>query len=113
MPEAMKGLEAPSAAVTWRGLPLEVREAMIREAAYYLAERRGFAPGHELDDWLAAEAAIDRDFPLGPEPEAERQQSSVRGPGVDDALKRIVRQHPTKAIPQVEGIEPELAPPRE
>ncbi len=27
-------------------------------AAYFLAERRGFVPGRELDDWLAAEAAI-------------------------------------------------------
>jgi hypothetical protein len=29
-------------------------EAMIAEAAYYKAERRGFAPGQELDDWNAA-----------------------------------------------------------
>ena len=28
-------------------------------AAYYRAERRGFAPGHEVEDWLAAEAEID------------------------------------------------------
>ncbi len=28
----------------------------IRLAAYYLAERRGFVSGHELEDWLAAEA---------------------------------------------------------
>jgi hypothetical protein len=35
---------------------------MIAEAAYYLAERRGFAPGHELEDWLAAEAEIDREL---------------------------------------------------
>ncbi|MEJ5211801.1 MAG: DUF2934 domain-containing protein [Burkholderiales bacterium] len=112
MPEAMQGPQA-AAGVTWRGLPLEVREAMIREAAYYLAEKRGFAPGHELDDWLAAEAALDHDFPPQPGPETEIQQSSVRAPGVDDALKRILRQHPGKAIPQVEGIDPELAPPRE
>jgi hypothetical protein len=25
-------------------------------AAYYLAQQRGFEPGHEIDDWLAAEA---------------------------------------------------------
>lgn len=30
----------------------------IAEAAYFHAEQRGFAPGHELDDWLAAEAEI-------------------------------------------------------
>lgn len=39
----------------------EVRHRMISEAAYLLAARRGFAPGHELDDWLAAEAAVDRE----------------------------------------------------
>lgn len=33
-------------------------QALVAEAAYFLAERRGFAPGCELDDWLAAEADI-------------------------------------------------------
>ena len=33
-------------------------ENMIAVAAYYRAERRGFAPGHELEDWFAAEAEI-------------------------------------------------------
>jgi hypothetical protein len=37
----------------------EERARMIAEAAYYLAERRGFEPGHELEDWLAAEARIE------------------------------------------------------
>lgn len=36
------------------------REVMIREAAYFRAESRGFCPGRELEDWLAAEAEIDR-----------------------------------------------------
>lgn len=36
------------------------RHAMIAEAAYYRAERRHFEPGHELDDWLQAEAEISR-----------------------------------------------------
>jgi hypothetical protein len=34
--------------------------AMIAEAAYFRAEKRGFVPGHELEDWLAAEAEITR-----------------------------------------------------
>ncbi|MEW5882587.1 MAG: DUF2934 domain-containing protein [Pseudomonadota bacterium] len=33
---------------------------MIAQAAYYRAQRRGFAPGGELQDWLEAEAEIDR-----------------------------------------------------
>jgi len=31
---------------------------MIAEAAYYLAEKRDFASGHALDDWLAAEQQV-------------------------------------------------------
>lgn len=34
------------------------REARIREAAYALYETRGRVDGHDLDDWLAAEAAL-------------------------------------------------------
>jgi len=30
----------------------------IRTRAYYLAEKRNFAPGRELDDWLQAEREI-------------------------------------------------------
>ena len=36
--------------------PDEARHRGIAERAYFRAERRGFAPDHELDDWLAAEA---------------------------------------------------------
>jgi hypothetical protein len=31
------------------------RQAAIAVRAYFLAERRGFEHGHELDDWLDAE----------------------------------------------------------
>ncbi|MGQ9830185.1 MAG: DUF2934 domain-containing protein [Thermochromatium sp.] len=37
----------------------EQRQDMIREAAYYKAEKRNFAPGHEAEDWAAAEREID------------------------------------------------------
>lgn len=30
----------------------------IAEAAYYRAEQRGFQPGYEAEDWLAAEAEV-------------------------------------------------------
>ena len=32
----------------------------IEMAAYYIAERRGFAPGNVMDDWMQAEAEIYR-----------------------------------------------------
>lgn len=37
----------------------EERERLIAEAAYFKAERRGFAEGDTLGDWIAAEAEID------------------------------------------------------
>ena len=38
--------------------PEAERSGWVAVAAYYHAERRGFAPGYELDDWLAAEAEL-------------------------------------------------------
>jgi len=35
----------------------EVR-VRIEQTAYYLAERRGFSPGYELEDWLQAEKQV-------------------------------------------------------
>jgi hypothetical protein len=43
----------------------ERRHALICEAAYYRAERRGFCPGQELDDWLAAESDVERTLGSG------------------------------------------------
>lgn len=42
-----------SAANSWE------RRQRIAEIAYYKAERRGFAPGHEERDWLDAESEMD------------------------------------------------------
>jgi len=40
----------------------EERRNMIARAAYFRAERRDFLPGHELEDWLAAETDVDREL---------------------------------------------------
>jgi len=37
-------------------------KAMVTERAYLKAEKRGFEPGHELDDWLEAEKEICNQF---------------------------------------------------
>ena len=34
------------------------RRDVIAKAAYYLSEQRGFEPGHEVEDWIAAEARV-------------------------------------------------------
>lgn len=36
----------------------EQQQCMISEAAYYLAENRGFVPDHEVEDWLEAEKHV-------------------------------------------------------
>ena len=39
-------------------LPEEEVRRQIAEAAYYRAQRRGFAPGYEEQDWIEAEAEV-------------------------------------------------------
>lgn len=56
--KTITGRSRPAAPVS-----AEARHGMIATAAYYCAERRRFAAGGDLEDWLAAEAEIDR--PLG------------------------------------------------
>jgi hypothetical protein len=51
--------KSPTVAKTRVKVTAEARRALIAESAYLRAERRGFAPGHEAEDWLAAEAEID------------------------------------------------------
>jgi hypothetical protein len=109
----------PAAApdVTWHGrYSIEDREAMIREAAYYRFLKRGGAHGQDVQDWLAAESELDSSAAGVPGIELQPlniQQSSLHGMAEDDELKRMIRQHPHRAIPQIEGIEPRDAPGRE
>jgi hypothetical protein len=37
----------------------EAKRRLIAEIAYFSAERRGFSPGYELDDWLQAEQEVE------------------------------------------------------
>ena len=50
--------EAPAPAVV---VPKE-RYHRIAELAYLRSEHRGFLPGHEIQDWLEAEAEVDKQF---------------------------------------------------
>jgi len=51
--------DAQPSAVLKEPLTGEARYRWIAHAAYLHAEKRGFAPGHEVDDWLAAEAEFE------------------------------------------------------
>ena len=50
--------DAPISPPAWEVTEPE-RRSMVSEAAYYRSAARGFAPGYELEDWLAAEAEIE------------------------------------------------------
>lgn len=91
----------------------ETRQLMIQEAAYYRYVQRGYAQGHDVEDWLAAESKFERARLPRPGPataapmEFELQQSGSISHRADEALKRIARQHPRRDIPRVESIEPD------
>jgi hypothetical protein len=57
--ELRQAVVPKAAVVKVRQITAADRRQMIAEAAYLRAERRGFAPGGELEDWLAAEAEVD------------------------------------------------------
>lgn len=52
-------VSAPAAEASNVEISHDARRGMIAEAAYLRAERRGFTPGYELDDWIAAESEVD------------------------------------------------------
>ena len=49
----------PAEETARRGLSAEERRELIARTAYFRAAARGFSPGQEWDDWLAAEAEIE------------------------------------------------------
>lgn len=51
---------AVSKAKTLKNVTPEQRYRMICDAAYFRAEKRNFAPENEIQDWLDAEAEINR-----------------------------------------------------
>ncbi|AGX88568.1 DUF2934 domain-containing protein [Candidatus Symbiobacter mobilis] len=55
-----KGCGTRSRSKSANGLTPEQRLHYVEVAAFYIAERRGFAPGNPMEDWCAAEAEIDR-----------------------------------------------------
>lgn len=97
----------------------EQRHRMIEQAAYYRAQRRNFSPGGALGDWLEAEAEIDRmlaaaeaqpaeEYPAMTETEARQiQEGEPRSIARQEALKRLVRQHPQRDLPRVDSVDSE------
>ncbi len=53
------GSTATAAAPAKKLVDAKERYKMIAETAYYLAQKRHFAPGHEVQDWTTAEKQVD------------------------------------------------------
>ena len=49
----------PKPAANIKNDDAEAKRRLIADIAYLAAERRGFAPGYELDDWLEAEQEVE------------------------------------------------------
>ena len=56
---AMVMLESAPSAMSSTSIDPDVRRQLVAAEAYFRAERRGFAAGNELDDWVAAEVVVD------------------------------------------------------
>lgn len=54
----MRAPERETSANTQAGLSPEEVYKLIQESAYFKAKARGFAPGHEVQDWIEAEQEV-------------------------------------------------------
>lgn len=55
--------EAPACAA----IDSQTRHELIAQAAYFRAQHRAFMPGHEQEDWCAAEMEVDSALSIGAE----------------------------------------------
>ena len=65
--------KTPARTVRGRIPTVHEKRHMVAMAAYFRAERRGFAPGHEVEDWAAAEAEIEARLAGVPEKKPARR----------------------------------------
>ena len=111
--------DAVSSAARRPAIDAAERHRMIQEAACALYEDGGRIHGHDMDEWITAEAYVDRMLAQQADEQVTEpimpdvQQSAGLSKARDEELKRIMRQHPRRDIPNVESMEPGEAPPRE
>jgi hypothetical protein len=52
-------LESAESDTSRASIDPDVRRQLVAAEAYFLAERRGFAAGREIEDWVTAEGVVD------------------------------------------------------
>ena len=81
----------------------DIHRRHLEVAAYYIAERRGFAGDHALDDWLEAERQID-----GRAAEAGvKHEASVDPDSLDRDLAALEKADTGRGDPNQQRIEPD------
>ncbi len=60
--QVMVELESEANTAATASIDPEVRRQLVAAEAYLRAERRGFAAGQEVEDWIAAESVVDSRF---------------------------------------------------
>jgi hypothetical protein len=87
---------------------------MISEAAYYLAEKRGFPGDHSLDDWLVAEQQVRH--VISPTPsegtmnDTTRQSMSKQDAKPSQATEKAGEGRREDTLPQVKPGQPTPSP---
>ncbi len=80
-PAVARNVKSESVAEQNPPVTAEERYRMIAEAAYFRAEKRGFAGGDIAEDWIQAEAEVDRNL-----------QAHEKGQGLTPTAKEIEQQ---------------------
>jgi hypothetical protein len=57
-PPGLQPITAPTASFLNGSPSSDDRHEPVSRLAYYRAQQRGFAPGHEWEDWFAAESEV-------------------------------------------------------
>lgn len=81
-PQGKARARAPEAGKKQADRDPDERRRRIAEAAYYRAERRGFAAGYEDSDWLDAEKELDS--PQGDDRGSKAKQPERASRGSED-----------------------------
>ena len=72
-------VKKPARAAAQAALSPTEREELVRLAAYFRAEQRGFAPGREWEDWLVAEAEVSARVDAAPLPAPRKTPARKTG----------------------------------
>jgi len=99
-PTITKNVEPDAVTENPPPISAKARYQMIAEAAYFRAEKRGFTGGNIEEDWIAAEAEIDKI--LQANENGEKKASTVEE--IEQLVKSVLEQNTAAVSEQVRAI---------